>query len=160
MLSAGSAVVRAQQIITKGQRVLARDSQTNTLALRCPTPAKTRKQRIFGQFNLVTPDGHAQPTGVAQVLTNRQGVAIKIVARGVQANRKTDSYAAWLYNSPTDTRLLGFVNPGVGSDGKLSTAGVLPADAGCFQRLILSLETGPRPNRPHRITLTGQLPFG
>ena len=45
----------------------------------------------------------------------------------------------WLYNSPTDSHLLGFVNPGVGNNGRSQTAGALPTNASHFKQLLVTL---------------------
>ncbi len=72
-------------------------------------------------------------------------------------NTKHDAYAVWLYNSPTDSHILGFVNPGVGTNGRLSTAGALPTNASHFKQLIVTLETQSNPKRPGKIILQGTL---
>ena len=84
-----------------------------------------------------------------------QGIAI--VAQGVPPNTKHDAYAVWLYNSSADAVLLGFVNPGVGSNGRLSTAGALPSNAARFKDLVVTLETQAKPKQPGKIVLQGQL---
>ena len=63
----------------------------------------------------------------------------------------------WLYNSPTDAKILGFVNPGVSQTGKLSTAGGLPANASHYKHLIVTLETSANPKVPGTIILQGTL---
>ena len=60
-------------------------------------------------------------------------------------------------DSPTDSRILGFVNPGVGSSGRLQTAGGLPTNASHFQKLLVTLETQSNPKAPGTIILEGTL---
>jgi hypothetical protein len=55
---------------------------------------------------------------------------------------------------------LGFVNPGVGSNGRLSTAGGLPANVSHYKQVIVTLETNAAPKAPGTIILQGTLPAG
>ena len=71
------------------------------------------------------PDRGSKAAGIAEVLKEGATDGIAIVAQNVTPNttKPPNAYAVWLYNSPTDAHLLGFVNPGVGANGRLSTAG-------------------------------------
>ena len=68
-----------------------------------------------------------------------------------------DAYAVWLFNSPTDSRLLGFVNPGVKSDGVLQAGSLLPSDVSHFKQLLITLETQAKPHAPGQTVLKGPL---
>ncbi len=94
--------------------------------------------------------------GVAEVLQKGTQTAIAIAARGVPANTAKNAYAIWLYNSPSDTVRLGFVNPGVGKNGRLDTAGSLPANAARYRDLVISLETQQNPVAPSSTVLQGR----
>jgi hypothetical protein len=63
----------------------------------------------------------------------------------------------WLYNSPGDAQLLGFVSPGVGKARRLSTVGRLPANASHFKKMLVTLETRANPMTPGQIVLRGSL---
>ena len=63
----------------------------------------------------------------------------------------------WLYNTPADSHILGFVNPAVGSNGQLRTAGALPTNAAHYQKLLVTLESRSSPHTPGRIVLEGTL---
>ncbi len=84
---------------------------------------------------------------------------IAIVAQNVPANttKPPNAYAVWLYNSPNDAKLLGFVNPSVGKTGRLSTAGTLPTNASHYKQLIVTVETTASPKTPGSIILQGAL---
>jgi hypothetical protein len=75
----------------------------------------------------------------------------------VPANTRHDAYAVWLYNSPSDTQILGFVNPGVTTTKVLQTAGPLPANAAHFKQLLVTIETQSKPKAPGKIILQGAL---
>jgi hypothetical protein len=63
----------------------------------------------------------------------------------------------WLANSGSDAVRLGFVNPGVSSNGRLQTAGGLPANANHFSQLLITLEHAGHPTHPGTIVLQGHL---
>jgi hypothetical protein len=94
--------------------------------------------------------------GIAEILKKRTTTAIAVVGQGLRANTKHNAYAVWLYNSPTDALRLGFVNPGIGRNGRLATAGALPANAAHYKELVVTIETQPDPRRPGPIVLEGR----
>ena len=125
-------------------------------------PTSTRSAttpQVIAQINLKPPAGGKSPAGVAEVLREQGKTGIAIVAQGLTPNTKkpANAYAVWLYNSPTDSRILGFVNPGVGTNGRLQTAGGLPTNASHFQKLLVTMETQSNPKSPGTIVLEGQL---
>jgi hypothetical protein len=117
----------------------------------------TTPTQVVGQINLTPPKAGSKTAGIAEVLKQGSTNGIAIVAQNVPANTKTDAYAVWLYNSSSDAHLLGFVNPAVRSDGKLSTAGALPSNASRFKQLIVTRETQASPKQPGTIILRGAL---
>ena len=80
---------------------------------------------------------------------------LSFAPQNMPANTKRDAYAVWLYNSPSDAVIVGFVGARVGSDGKLSTAGPLPSNAAHYKQLLVTLETQGKPRQPGRIVLQG-----
>jgi hypothetical protein len=110
------------------------------------------------QINLKAPSG-GKAVGIAEVLRERGQIGVAIVAQGLSANTKNppNAYAVWLYNSPSDAHILGFVNPPVGTDGKLRTAGGFPSNASHFHTLLITLETQSNPKTPGTIVLQGPL---
>jgi hypothetical protein len=63
----------------------------------------------------------------------------------------------WLYNSPSDTELLGFVNVDVKKNGELTTGGGLRANASRYKYVLLTLETRAHPKAPGKVVLEGPL---
>jgi hypothetical protein len=119
----------------------------------------TNKAKIVAQVNLASPLG-SKTIGVAYVLKQGSQAGIVIRAQGVPANTKHDAYAVWLANSGSDAVRLGFVNPGVGGNGRLQTAGGLPANANHFSQVLITLEHAGHPTHPGTIVLQGHLtPF-
>jgi hypothetical protein len=115
--------------------------------------------KVVSQINLTPPAAGSKAAGIAEVLREGSTNGIAIVAQNVPPNTTTppNAYAVWLYNSPTDAKILGFVNPGVPKSGKLSTAGGLPANASHYKQLIVTRETAANPKTPGTIILQGTL---
>jgi hypothetical protein len=111
----------------------------------------------IAQINLVSPAGTKTTAGIAEVLKRGGTTAVAIVGQGLPANTKHDAYAVWLYNSSTSAVRLGFVNPGVTSNGRLETAGALPKNAGSYKQVLVTLETSASPKSPGKIVLEGTL---
>ena len=123
------------------------------------TTSATSSTKVVAQINLTPPSGKSKTAGIAEVLKEGNADGIAVVAQNVPANTKKppDAYAVWLYNSASDSHLLGFVNPGVGANGRLSTAGGLPANASHYKQLIVTRETHASPKTPGPIILQGSL---
>jgi hypothetical protein len=115
--------------------------------------------QVVAQINLTPRNPASKAAGIAEVLKEGATDGIAIVAQKVAPNTSepANAYAVWLYNSPADAYRLGFVNPGVGSSGWLSTAGGLPSNAAHYRELIVTLETQASPKTPGTIILQGPL---
>lgn len=125
-----------------------------------PAAATTTTPTPVAQINLSSPTGATSPTGIADVLKQGTARGIAIRAQGMTPNTKHDAYAVWLYKSATQAKILGFVNPSVGSNGNLGTEGPLPADAANYSQLLVTLETQASPKAPGKIVLRGNLTLG
>jgi hypothetical protein len=114
---------------------------------------------VIAQINLTPPTAGSKAAGIAEILKEGANDGIAIVAQNITPNttKPANAYAVWLYNSPTDAHILGFVNPGVGTNGRLSTAGGLPTDATHYKELIVTVETSANPKTPGPIILQGTL---
>jgi hypothetical protein len=121
------------------------------------TGTSTTATQVVAQLTLTTPNGAKTPTGRAEIVKDGAQEGIVIVGAGVPANTKHNAYAVWLSNGGSQNHLLGFVNPAVKSDGKLQTAGVLPANAASYKEVLVTVETQPKPKAPGTIVLQGAL---
>ena len=148
VLSGGSAKHPPTPTAAASDRSRAGASSTAT------TSGASPQAQVVAQVNLNTPNGAGAAKGIGFVV--REGSAYGIIMQGqhLPPNRH-NAYAAWLYNSPSDAYRLGFVNPGVGKNGQLQTGGVLPAKAGRFKQLLLTVETQSDPKSPGAIVLAG-----
>jgi hypothetical protein len=124
------------------------------------TPTTTTPTRVVAQINLAPPNGVKGPKGVAQVLKQGSNTGIIVVASGVAANTKRDAYAVWLFNPGGNGRILGFVNPGVGTNGRLQTAGAIPNNATQYTQLLVTREIQANPKGPGTIILQGNIKLG
>ncbi len=120
----------------------------------------TTATKVLAQINLLPPaSARSKAAGIAEILREGGADGLAIVAQNVPPNatKPPNAYAVWLYNSPTDARNLGFVNPGVGTSGRFSTATTLPADASRYHQLLVTVETSASPKVPGRVILEGPL---
>jgi hypothetical protein len=117
--------------------------------------------KLVAQINLqqATPMP-AKPAGVVDVYNDGTSRGITVTAIGLAPNTHRNAYAIWLYTSPPDSRLLGFVNPAVRSNGRLSAAGALPRNAQRYAHIIVTLEDQPSPKVPGKVVLEGRLLLG
>jgi len=123
------------------------------------TTSTSTAAKVVAQINLTPPAAGSKAAGIAEILREGTTNGIAIVAQNVPPNttKPPNAYAVWLYNSPTDAKILGFVNPGVPQSGKLSTAGGLPANAAHYKELIVTTETSANPKAPGAVILQGTL---
>ncbi len=122
------------------------------------TTSSSQSAHIVAEINLQPPDG-GKLKGTAFVLAQGSVKGLGVEAVNVPANttKPRTAYAVWLYNSPTDATRLGFVDPGVGHNGKLAASAKLPADAARYRLLVITLETGSVHKRPGPVVLEGKL---
>jgi hypothetical protein len=116
--------------------------------------SSTSNAQVVAQINLNPPTGAGATKGIGFVVRAGSAYGIIIEGQNIAANNH-NFYAAWLYNSPTDSHLLGFVNPPVGKTGKLQVSSPLPSNAGHFKQLLLTLETQATPKSPGHVVLQG-----
>jgi hypothetical protein len=132
---------------------------TTTTTTTTSSTTSSGSAQVVAQINLTPRNPASKAAGIAEVLKEGATDGIAIVAQKVAPNTSepANAYAVWLYNSPADAYRLGFVNPGVGSSGRLSTAGGLPSNAARYRELIVTLETQASPKTPGTIILQGPL---
>lgn len=143
------------------------NAKTNANTLTKSTPATTStgaasaggQSKPIAQINLTSPTKSAKTLGLAQVFQKGKQRALIVAGQGLPPG----AYALWLYNSPKDARLLGFVPQRVGSQGRFVTQGALGPEGAKFKRLVISRETvaaGTKklPSAPRNIVLSGAIP--
>ena len=126
------------------------------------TTSSSQSARIVGQITLKPPAGGAKPVGAALVLAqgSLKGLGIEAVHVPPNTTKPHTAYAVWLYNSATDAKRLGYVNPPVSKNGKLNASAQLPANASRYRLLIITLETQTGDHgssQPGPVVLAGKL---
>jgi hypothetical protein len=121
-------------------------------------PAKSQPNAAQTLHRLVLQPAGPQKTafGAAAIVRQNGSMLLLLQARGLTPNHR-DSYAVWLFNTPADSRLLGFVTPLVGPDGTFSSGVSLPDDAVRFRNLVITRETAARPTVPGKAILRSPL---
>jgi hypothetical protein len=151
-------------LTAKGPETLPRASGEIVLnTVMSPTaiaPAPPGRGTLLAQLNLRSPAGGRSSEGIAQIYKSAHGDLLSLTLSGVRPIGSHDAYAVWLYNTPHAARLLGFITHHRDRAGTLTTSGVLPSNAGRYRRILVTLETQPRPKTPGKIILNGPLRLG
>jgi len=130
-------------------------STTRTAA--SSSSSSSTSARVIAAVNLLPPAGGGKAKGVAQVVDVGANTGIVIYAQNIPPNSSSNFYGVWLYNSQTDYKIIGYVNPGVGKNGQLQTTGPLPTGANRYGQLVIAVQTKAQPKPPGPIVLQGKL---
>ncbi len=117
----------------------------------------TNAAHLVAQINMLPTVPGSKAVGVVLVVKQGTNTGIAIRAQNIPANGKKDAYAVWLYNSPSDSYRLGFVTPGVSSNGVLQAESALPSNAAHFKQILVTDETTGNPRAPGKQILRGTL---
>ena len=157
LVTGGSSSNKSHQVASHSTTT----SSTTSTPTTSSTSSTTPQAKPVAQVNLNSPTGPKSRKGIAEVISETSGatttLGVLIYAANVPANSKTNAYAVWLYNSGSDSKLVGFVNSRVGTSGKLETEGPLPANASHFKHVLVTLETKQTPKVPGPVVLEGPL---
>ncbi len=136
------------------------DSATSSSSSSSTTTSTSQTAAIVGRINLTPPTGGGQTKGIALVLRQGSLSGLGIEAEHVPptTTKPRTTYAVWLYNSPSDAKLLGYFSKGVNKQGALGSTAELPANAAHYKYLIITVETGDKTSRtPGAVLLKGNL---
>lgn len=115
----------------------------------------TSSVQIENQINLSDPEPGGSAKGLVEVASDQGKLAFLLVAEGLAPTPKEGSfYAVWLITPNGKAKVLGKAPP-VGSDGRLQTAELLPANAGSYNRVELTSESNERARAPGTVILSG-----
>jgi len=136
--------------------VLTSSNTTSTSATDRPPHGPVPSVQLIRRLALAPTAAAGQAAAAGAVI--RKGTSLQLVlqAKGLASNNG-DSYAVWLFNTPVDARLLGFVSPQVKSSGTFSSGVTLPTDAIRFRLVLVTRETRARPSAPGVAVLRGPL---
>jgi outer membrane biosynthesis protein TonB len=120
------------------------------------TPVETRGGKTVRRLVLVGTASSNRAFGSGAVISQRGKLLLLLQARGLAPNHH-NLYGVWLYNGTGDARLLGFVSPPVGADGRFSSSVSLPNNAAHFHSLLVTLEPNDLPKSPGPTVLRSPL---
>jgi hypothetical protein len=109
---------------------------------------------IDKQLNLVSPEPGSKAVGLVEILSEGSKKAFLVTAEHLPPTGNGFFYAAWLYNSSSEARVLGRA-PSVGANGQLQAVGALPANASNYRQMLITQETTAKPSHPGPIVLSG-----
>jgi len=132
-------------------------SRTGTTSRNTVTTAPTGGGQTVAKLILTPVGSNHSAFGAGAVERQNGRLLLLLQAHGLTPNTLHNSYGVWLYNSPADARLLGFVMPSVGRSGRFANNALLPAGASRFHTLIVTLETSSQPTRPGPLVLRAPL---
>ena len=106
------------------------------------------------------PDDENAPTGTITIGAsgNRHQLTVSGTHLRPEGEHPRQAYAVWLFNSPRDAALLGFVVPRVGKSGRFVSHRDLPTDAARYREIIVTLEDGLTAHPQGPVVLRGALP--
>jgi hypothetical protein len=139
-------------------------SETKTSgASSTPTTTSTAKQgakpTVDKQIALTSPEPASKAVGLVEVVSEASKHAVYIAAEHLPQPPSGSFYAVWLSNSPTSSTPLGRT-PTVGADGRLQAGTLLPANAGDYQKILLTRETSTKAAQPGPTVLSGAFSLG
>jgi hypothetical protein len=127
---------------------------TGTTTSGSGTSTTAGEAHVDKQLNLVAPDPTSKAVGLVEVVSQGSKQAFLVTAEHLPPTGNGFFYAAWLYNSPSEARVLGRAPP-VGSKGQLQAVGALPTDAGKYHQMLITRETSAKPSHPGPVVLNG-----
>jgi Sigma-70, region 4 len=139
-------------------------SETKTSgASSTPTSTSTAKQgakpTVDKQIALTSPEPASKAVGLVEVVSEGSKHAVYIAAEHLPQPPSGSFYAVWLSNSPASSTPLGRT-PTVGADGRLQAGTLLPANAGDYQKILLTRETSTKAADPGPTVLSGAFSLG
>ncbi len=149
------AIVVVVIVLSSGSGSSHKSSATGTTTTSgSKTTTAAGEPHIDKQLNLVSPDPTSKAVGIVEVLSEGSKRAFLVTAEHLPPTENGFFYAAWLYNSPSEARVLGRA-PNVSSNGRLQAVGALPANAGKYRQMLITKETSTKPSHPGPIVLNG-----
>jgi serine/threonine-protein kinase len=124
------------------------------------TPPRSVARTTTGLTPVQAFKGRPAPTGHLEISSAGFRRLLTVAAEHLPPERRhpRQAYAVWLSNSRRDSALLGFVVPRVGAGGRFESHRDLPANAGRYRRVVVTLESGTESAPKGPVILRGELP--
>jgi hypothetical protein len=139
------------------------ETKTSGATTGAATTSSTAKQgaspTVDKQIALTSPEPNSKTVGLVEVVSEGSKHAIYLAAEHLPPAPTGSFYAVWLSNSPTSSTPLG-KTPTVGANGRLQAGTLLPANAGDYQKILLTRETSSKAAQPGPTVLSGAFSLG
>jgi hypothetical protein len=137
------------------------DKKTNSTATQAANTTSTQAQpKVRAQINLTPPkDGPAKKAlAIVQVVDVSGQTAVNAVSQGLPTSNKKAAYGIWVYNSPSQAKLIGGFDK-TDNKGHLVFQGAMPKDVdiSTYKEILVTQETSGNPTKPGRIYLRGSI---
>jgi hypothetical protein len=137
------------------------DNKGDSNATQAANTTSTQTQpRVRAQINLTPPkDGPAKKAlAIVQIVDVNGQTAVNAVSQGLPTSNKKAAYGIWVYNSPSQAKLIGGFDK-TDNKGHLVFQGALPTgvDVASYKEILVTQETSGNPTQPGRIYLRGAI---
>ena len=124
------------------------------------TTSTQAQPKVRAQINLAPPTGAPAKKALAivQIVDVSGQQAINAVSQGLPTGDKKAAYGIWVYNSPSQAKLIGGFNK-TDNKGHLVFQGALPkdVDVSSYKEILVTQETSGNPTKPGTIYLRGAI---
>jgi hypothetical protein len=124
------------------------------------TTSTQAQPQVRAQVNLTPPkDAPAKKAlAIVQIVDVNGQQAINAVSQGLPTSNKKAAYGIWVYNSPSQAKLIGGFDK-TDNKGHLVFQGALPkdVDVGAYKEILVTQETTGNPTKPGTIYLRGPI---
>jgi Anti-sigma-K factor rskA/Sigma-70, region 4 len=159
----GSNKASSTQASTTAPATTPSETKTSGASTTSSTAKQGAKQganpTVDKQIALTSPEPASKAVGLVEVVSEGSKHAIYLAAEHLPPPPAGSFYAVWLSNSPTNSTPLG-KTPTVGSNGRLQAGTLLPANAGDYQKILLTRETSSKAAQPGPTVLSGTFSLG
>jgi hypothetical protein len=143
-------------VLTGGDDKKGDDSATNA----ANTTSTQAQPQVRAQINLTPPKGAPAKKALAivQIVDVSGQAAINAVSEGLPTSNTKAAYGIWVYNSPSQAKLIGGFDK-KDDKGHLVYQGAVPkdVDVASYKEVLVTLETSGNPTKPGTIYLRGAI---
>jgi hypothetical protein len=155
----GSNKAASTQTSTRTPATTPSTTKTSGASSTSSTAKQGASPTVDKQIALTSPESGSKAVGLVEVLSEGSKRAIYFAAEHLPQPPAGSFYAVWLSNSPTSSTPLG-KTPTVGSNGRVQAGTLLPANAGDYQKILLTRETSTKAAQPGPTVLSGAFSLG
>jgi hypothetical protein len=143
-------------VLTGGDDKKGDDAATNA----ANTTSTQAQPQVRAQINLTPPKGAPAKKALAivQIVDVSGQTAINAVSQGLPTSNTKAAYGIWVYNSPSQAKLIGGFDK-KDDKGHLVYQGAVPkdVDVASYKEVLVTLETSGNPTKPGTIYLRGAI---